>query len=76
MNWKMVSLPDGSKLFKTHNFTLMHRGTNYRLDIEEFADGTFSGHGEHSTDKSSVLESVSGTSLEDCLNALIKKIKK
>jgi hypothetical protein len=76
MNWKKVSLPDGSKLFKAHSFTYMHRGITYRLDVEEFADGSFTGHGEHSTDKSSVLESISGTSLEDCLNALIKKIKK
>ena len=76
MDWKKTKVPEGSKLFKAHNFTYLIKGTNYSLEVQEFLDGSFSGHGEHSTDKNTVLASVSGKSLEDCLNALIKSIKK
>lgn len=76
MDFKKVVIPEGGKLFKIHNFTFMFKGTNYNLEIDEYNDGTCTGHGEHSTDKSSVLESVSGKSIEECLNALIKKIKR
>jgi len=74
-DWRKIKVQDGGKLFKVHNFTYMVRGVNYHLEVDEFQDGNFSGHGEHSTDKSRVLESVAGKSLEDCLNALIKSIK-
>ena len=75
MSWKNVTLPSGAKMFQVLNFTYMHKGTTYHLEIDEFADGTWSGHGEHSTDKSSVLPSVSGSSLQDCLDALVKTIE-
>lgn len=73
--WKNVKLPVGCKLFKVHHFTFMLSGTIYHFEIDEFSDGTFTGHGEHSTDKSSVIESVNGNSLEECLNALISRIE-
>jgi hypothetical protein len=73
--WRNVKVPSGSKLFRVHNFNFMHKGTNFVLEIDEFSDGSYSGHGEHATDKSSVVESVSGSSLEDCLEKLIKKIE-
>lgn len=76
MSWKKVTLPEGAKLFQAHTFTYMHKGVTYHLEVDEFADGTYTGHGEHSTDKNSFLESVSGKSVEDCLAALIKSIKK
>jgi hypothetical protein len=76
MNWKKVVAPEGAKLFKVHNFTYMHKGTTWHFEVDEFMDGSFTGHGEHSTDKSSVLESVSAKALEDCVSALIKCIKK
>ena len=76
MNWSKVALPEGAKLFKIHNFTYMHKGTTYHFEVDEFMDGTFTGHGEHSTDKNSVLESVSGKSVEDCVATLIGKLKK
>lgn len=75
MDWKSVKVPGGGKLFKVHNFTLMIKGVNYHLEIDEFADGTFIGHGEHSTDKNSLLESVNGSSVQECLTSLTKKIK-
>jgi hypothetical protein len=75
MNWKKLTVPEGAKLFKIHTFTYMVKGTTYHLEVDEFGDGSFSGHGEHSTDKSSVLSSVSATTLEDCLKALMAKIK-
>jgi hypothetical protein len=53
----------------------MIKGVTYHLEVDEFADGTFIGHGEHSTDKNSLLESVNGKSVQECLDALIKKAK-
>ena len=76
MNWKKIPVPEGTKLFKVHNFTLMVKGTTYHLEVDEFADGSYTGHGEHSTDKSSVLASVSGASVEDCVATLLKNAKK
>ena len=75
MNWKKLTVPEGAKLFKVHTFTYMVKGTTYALEVDEFGDDSFSGHGEHSTDKSSVLSSVSAATLEDCLKALMAKIK-
>ena len=76
MDWKKTKVPEGAKLFKVHNFTYMIKGTNFHLEIDEFSDGTFTGHGEHSTDKNTVLESVSGKNIDECLGLLIKSIKK
>jgi len=73
--WKNANVGTGCKLFKVHNFTYMDSGTIYHLEIDEFADGSFTGHGEHSTDKSNIIESVNGSSMEECLNGLISKIK-
>lgn len=74
-SWNKIKLAEGAKLYKVHNFMYMWKGTTYHLEVDEFADGAFIGHGEHSTDKSSVLESVSGKSVEECLAALIKNVK-
>jgi len=74
MTWKNVKLNSAAKLFKIHNFTYIQAGTTYSLEVDEFADGSFTGHGEHATDKSSVVKSVSGTSLEECLNGLVANI--
>jgi len=76
MNWKKIPVPEGAKLFKVHNFAFMHKGVTYHLEVDEFADGSFSGHGEHSTDKNTVLASVAGASIEDCLANLMKNVKK
>ena len=76
MDWKKIKLPEGSKLFRVHTFTYMHGGSTFHLEIDEFTSGSFTGHGEHSTDKNRVLESISGPSLEECLSGLIQSIKK
>lgn len=73
--WKNIKVTSGCKLFKVHNFTYMDSGTIYHLEIDEFADGSYTGHGEHSTDKSNIIESVNGSSVDECLAALIAKIK-
>lgn len=70
MDWQAVKKADGSKLFRIHKFTYMYGGVNYLLEINE-AGNDWIGHGEHATDKNSVIPSVNGTSLEDCLNQLI-----
>lgn len=74
MDWKSLKLPKGSRLFKQHNFTFMHKGGNYLIEVDEFQDGTFSGHGENSTDANFVIESVSGSSVENCVESIINKI--
>lgn len=76
MDWKKVKIPDGAKIFQAHSFTVMHKGINYQVEVDEFADGSFSGHGEHSTDKSTLLPSASGKSLEECLSNLLAALKK
>ncbi len=75
MSWKNIKLPQGTKLFHGHHFTFMHAGKTFLIEVDEFADGTFTGHAEHSTDKSFVIESVSGKSLQECLENLTKKIQ-
>lgn len=75
MDWKKVNLPANSKLFQVHTFMYMTSGTSYQLEIQEFSDGKCAGHGEHATDKNLFLESVSGTSVNDCLQKLVDRIK-
>jgi len=75
MEWKKVKVSAGSKLFKNHRFTFMHKGTNYRIEVDEFSDGACTGHAEHSTDKNSVIESVSAPSLDQTLQMVIAKIE-
>jgi hypothetical protein len=76
MDWKNVKVPAGCRLFRGHTFTFMRKGVTYNLGIDEYSDGSFTGHGEHSTDKNLVIEAVNGVSLADCVNALIAKIEK
>ncbi len=73
-DWQQVTLTPGTKLFKMHSFTCIHQGNTFAIEVDEFPDGSFTGHGEHSSDPSNVLESVSAKSLKDCLTALIKKV--
>ena len=75
MEWNKVKVPVGSKIFKNHRFTFMHKGINYRIEIDEFSDGACTGHAVHSTDKNSVIESVSAASLNLTLQAVIVKIE-
>ena len=75
MDWKKTKVPDGAKLFKMHNFTFMLKGVTYHLQVDESADGTFTGHGEHSTDKNTILASVSGKSVEECVATLVRNVK-
>lgn len=75
MEWKATKLPAGSKLFKVHNFNFILKGVNFNLEVDEFSDGTFTGHGEHSTDQNYFIESVSAKSLSDCLSELISRIQ-
>jgi hypothetical protein len=74
MDWKKINVPAGSKLLKVHNFTYIHKGVNYNLEIDEYSDGRCSGHGEQSIDKNFVIETVSASSVDDCLKQLVDKI--
>lgn len=73
MDLKSVKIPAGSKLFKVHHFTYMVKGNAYRIEVDESNDGTFTGHGEHTTDKNNVIGSISGRTLGECLEGLIAK---
>ena len=75
MSWKSMKLPVGCKLFHAHSFTVDHGGKIYSIEVDEYADGSFMGHGEQANDSSSVLNSVSGASIEECLNKLILSIE-
>lgn len=75
MEWQEVKLPAGAKLFKVHNFAFLEGGTVFQFEVDEFANGTFTGHGEHPTDKSYVLESVSGKSIGECLQLMVSNIR-
>lgn len=75
MDWKSAKIPQGGKLYKVHAFNFMYKGNNYHLQIDEYADGQFTGHGEHSADKNFVIESVSGSSINQCLTGLLAKIE-
>ena len=74
MNWESVKSPEGAKLFKVHNYTYMYKGANYLIELNEYGDSKWVGHGEHATDKNSVVPSVNGSSAEECLNQLIDSI--
>ena len=76
MDWNSVKIPEGSKLFRIHRFNLLHHGVNYLLEVNELSPTNWVGHGEQATDQSSVIPSVAGISLEDCMNKLIEKISK
>jgi hypothetical protein len=52
----------------------MIKGVTYQFEIDEFSDGSFTGHGEHSTDRNGFVESVSGKSVDDCLNNLVARV--
>ena len=74
-DWKTLSLPKGAKLLKSHTFSYMFRGDTFELEVDEYSNGDYFGHGEHATDESSVIESVTGDSVKNCLENLIKEIK-
>ncbi len=75
MSWEKVSLPSGTRLFKIHNFCFLAKGSNYLIEIDEFATGACTGHAEHATDANFVIESVSAPTVKDCLESVIKKIE-
>jgi hypothetical protein len=75
MDWKSAKLPAGGKLFKVYNFNFLYQGVNYLLEVDEYADGAFSGHAEHATDHNYVIESVSGKSVADCISGLCSRIE-
>ncbi len=75
MDWKGVKIPKGNRIFRSHKFTYMHGGSNFIIEIDEGLDGASTGHSELSTDSSGIVPSVSGSSVQACLQAVIEKIK-
>ncbi len=76
MDWKATKVPEGSKLFRIHRFNFLHQGINYLFELNELGPTVWVGHGEHATDQSSVIPSVTASTMEECLNKLIEKINK
>jgi hypothetical protein len=76
MDWSKIKIPSGNRILKIHNFMYMRDGNAYELEVDEFSDGKFTGHGEHSSDESQQLNSVVGDTLETCLQALIDDVEK
>jgi hypothetical protein len=74
MAWNDIDVPTGGKLFKIQRFTYIYKGVHYTIEIDEFADGLCTAHGEHATDRNYVLESVSGNSPEACLEGMLQNI--
>ncbi len=74
MSWKKIVVQPGGKLFKMHQFTYMVKGVTYQLEVDEFADSSFTGHGQHATDRNNTVESVNGKSIDECLTLLVAKI--
>ena len=74
MTWKQIAVLPGGKLFKMHQFTYMVKGVTYQLEVDEFADSSFTGHGQHATDRNNIVESVNGKSIDECLTQLVAKI--
>lgn len=75
MDWKSAKTPKGARLFKVHHFNFLYNGANYVLELDEYGDGTWSGHAESTADKNFVIESVSGKDMKDCIEVLIAKIE-
>ena len=71
MDWKKLKIHPGHRLFKVHHYMYMAEGNTFELEVNEFADGTFTGHGVHSSDELNQLKSVSRKNLEECLQSLI-----
>ncbi|MBC7660351.1 MAG: hypothetical protein H7249_11685 [Chitinophagaceae bacterium] len=76
MDWKALIIPEGSQLFAIHRLNFIHQGVNYVLELNEHGPTNWIGHGEQATDQNIVIQSVNGTTLEDCLNKLIDRIHK
>jgi hypothetical protein len=74
MKWTNLKLPSGSKLFLQHNFTYMHKGSTFVIEVDEYSDGACIAHAEHSKDKNLVIESVNGKSVEECLQLSLDRI--
>ena len=74
MDWEKIKVPGGNRLIKAHSFMYMVEGTTYKIGIDEYSDGKFTGHGEHSSDESQQLSSVVGGTIEECLQSLIDSI--
>ncbi|MGE0174109.1 MAG: hypothetical protein AB7T49_15030 [Oligoflexales bacterium] len=74
MDWKNVKVPAGGKLMQVRNFTYMHKGATYLIEVDEYVTGNCSAHAEHSVDKNFVIETVSGKTIPECLNLILEKI--
>lgn len=74
MDMTGLNIPKGAKLIKIHKYLYMHNGSSYNLEVDEYSDGMFAGHGEHAADESQQLKSVTGKTLNECLQPLIDNI--
>ena len=76
MPWKDLTIEAGCQLFRLHNFLYLHKGKTYELEINEYSDGRFVGHGEVANDPQSQLPSVNGNSIDECVGKLVEEATK
>jgi hypothetical protein len=72
MDWSKISTPEATKLSRLHNFMYMVGGKNYIFEINEYPDGNFVGYAELTNDDSQQFAPANGSSIEECINNLVK----
>lgn len=75
MSWKDLKVATGSQLFRLHNFLYLHQGKTYELEVNEYSDGRFVGHGEIANDPQSQLASVNGSNVDECVAKLVEAVE-
>ncbi|MFK7873373.1 MAG: hypothetical protein AB8C84_09425 [Oligoflexales bacterium] len=72
MDWSQIKLPSG-KLMKVHTFLYLSKGVTWKLEVNEYSNTQYAGFGEHNSDESQQLPSVSAESLEGCVQKLLNE---
>ena len=68
--------PKKQKLFKMHHFFLMSGGRNYNIEVQEDGKGSFAAYADNTADPHDAMPPCHGTSLAECLNAMVQEIGK
>lgn len=75
-SWTSVSHNTKNKLFRVHNFLFLCGGHSFSVEIQESQTGDFLGHAENMADPHDVIPSSHGSSVDECLQAIIETIEK
>jgi len=75
-SWKSVTISERERLFRISNYLFVSQGRSYSIEVQEAPDGTFLAHGENTSDPHDVLRSVTGTTMQECLQAIVDQIER